>query len=373
MKKVLGPVPMSKFSWQRAAVAAGAAMVAAAGCKDRESVAPGASRGQPPPPAVTASAGACSAPGQPADASNVAELPQKTGAFCLDPAGSDRGYGEGAKNGIEGICDLFDGECAVYQKLGVKRVIEARWIDGGGSSATIDVKLSRFASPEQALAMFTKRAVGGGDPAHPDTPKPVEAGGLAALGIGNLYLWRGAELAEITYNDAEASTEQVTAKGNALLPALAKELGAKMPGATELPAAVKLLPAAGRLPMGLTFEPADALVPGGGRGAFGYYKDGDKRWRVLAIAGKDEGQAKDWYKVLAAKGSAGKKVGGADSTLLMVGEPKAEWIVARAGASIFGIGDEALVLRDGMSAEDHAQVCLPADAKQKRLAELLPK
>ncbi len=327
-------------------------------------------RGAPPPEAAKPAASACSAARRPNDPSNLTELPAKAGAFCLDPEGNDHGFGEGAKGPLEGICDLFDGECGLYQKLGVKRVVEARYVDGGGSKATIDVRLSRFGSPEQALAMFTKRAVGGGDPAHPDAPKPLAAGGMAALGIGNAYLWRGAELAEITYNDADASAAQIAAKTGELLPGLAKEMGGMMPGALELPTAVKLLPSEGRLPIGVSYEAADALVPGVGGGAFGYYKDGDKRWRVLALAAKDEPQAKDRWKTLSSGGHEDKKAGG---VLLLLGQPKAEWLVARAGATIVGIGDEVLVLREGMTPDEHGKVCLSIDDKRARLKELVAK
>jgi len=343
-------------------------------CKDRETpVRERPARGDPPPPApAKPAASACSGASHPNDPANLVELPATAGPFCLDPAGSDHGYGDGAKGALEGICDLFDGECAVYQKLGVKRVVEARYVDGGGSSATINVILSRFASPEQALAMFTKRALGGGDPAHPDTPKPLAAGGLAALGIGNAYLWRGAELAEITYNDGDASAEQIAAKGSALLPPLAKELAAKMPGATDLPAAVKLLPEAARLPLGLSYEPTDALVPGAGAGAFGYYQEGDKRWRVLAMAERDEAQAKDVLKTIAAGGVEEKGIGDA-AVRVLAGARKTEWIVGRKGARIVGVGDETLVLRPDQSADDHAKVCLTQDDKRKRVRELLEK
>ncbi|MEM9693590.1 MAG: DUF6599 family protein, partial [Myxococcota bacterium] len=149
---------------------------AAIGCKEE---AADGGRKPPPPPPAAASAGACAKPGKPADPKNVAMLPAKlpTGDFCLDPTGSDQAYGEGSGQPIDGICDLFDGECEIYKRHGVERVVEVRYVDGGGSGATIDVYLSRYSSREKAYAMFTKRVVGDGDPAHPDTPKPIKGGG----------------------------------------------------------------------------------------------------------------------------------------------------------------------------------------------------
>jgi hypothetical protein len=302
----------------------------------------------------------------------VSALPPRAGKFCLDPGGSDRGYGEGAKEPLKpGICDVFDGECEIYVQHGAKRVNEARYLDDGGSKATIDVKHSRFGSPEQALAMFTKRALGAGDPAHPDTPRPIEGGGLATLGLGNAYVWRGVDLAEITVNDADLSVEQLRKRGEELLPPLVKELGNRFAGATELPAAAKLLPAEARLPNGIRYELADLLVTGGGEGAFGFYRDGDRRWRVLAVTATSEDEAKTTLTKLTAGGTTEPGPGGG-ATRVVVGPTKAEWLIARSGTTVMGIGDEALVLRAGMSEEERGKRGLPLEEKRTRLTKLVP-
>lgn len=341
-------------------------------CKANEQASAPARR-EPPPPAPKPSPSACgSGPGQVNDATNLTLLPATAGSFCIDRSGTDRGYGEGAQGPLEGICDLFDGECAIYQKLAVKRVVEARYVDGGGSSATIDVKLSWFASPEHALAMFTKRALGGGDPGHPDTPKPLSAGAMAALGIGNAYLWRGVSLAEITYNDADASVEQISKKANALLPPLAKELGDKLPGDLAPPAAVKLLPGEDRLPMGIGYELPDAPLPAPAPRAIGFYRNGDKRWRVGAYAPKDEAHAKAIVKPTSMRGASEEKGLGEQAWRFLVGAGDAEAVQARKGAKVMLVMDEPLVLRSGMSVEQRRLLCLPLEEKRERLRALLP-
>ncbi|MBM4374145.1 MAG: SPOR domain-containing protein [Deltaproteobacteria bacterium] len=330
-------------------------------------------RGAPPPPVETAKpAGAtCARPTKVADPSNVAALPPRAGNFCLDPSGSDRGYGDGAKEPLKpGICDVFDGECEIYVQHGAKRVNEARYVDDGGSKATVDVKHSRFGSPEQALAMFTKRALGAGDPAHPDTPRPIEGGGLATLGLGNAYVWRGSDLAEITVNDAELSVDELKKRGDELLPALVKDVGDRFTGPTELPGAAKLLPTKARLPNGIRYELADLLVTGGGAGAFGFYRDGDRRWRVLAAATTSEADAKAALAKLAA-GGAPEKGPGDGATRVVVGPTKAEWLILRSGSNVLGVGDELLVLRAGMSDDERAKRSLTLDEKRSRLAALV--
>ncbi len=337
------------------------------GCKDEPAV-----RREPPPPA--AAKGNCSAPMRANDPRNIRLFPPRSGSFCLDPNGSDKGFGQAANNPLNGICNLFDGECEIYKYFKVKRVVEARYVDGAASSATIDVYLSQFETEQHAYAMFGKRVVGDGDPAHPDTPKPIAGGGAAVLGVGNAYLWRGRFLAELTYNDDKASAAIIRSAANKLLPPLVKALGDKLDGTTQLPAAATVLPKPDRLAAGIRMHTKDVLgYAGMPAGAFGYYKSGNKRWRVLSIVAADEAQAKDVFKTLGSSGAAREK-GIGDSAVRIVNvndQPKTEWIVARKANRLLGIGDERLVLREGMSAAEHRAVALSQDDKRDKLKALL--
>lgn len=342
-----------------------------AACQEKQT----APRREPPPPA--AKPAACSGERKVNDAENVKLFPSDAGPFCLDPAGSDKAYGEGTKNPLNGICNLFDGECEIYLSGGVKRVVEARYVDGKGSGATIDVYLSKYESTEAAFAMFTKRVVGDLDPAHPDMAKPTAGGGAAALGIGNAYLWRGAHLAEITYNDAAANTEkEIREKADALLPSLVKAFGDKLPGKPELPASASKLPKEGQLTLGIRFL-NDALlgIKGTGGGAFGYYADGATRWRVLSVSKGDADQAKDLLKSFSQSGGAAKEKGIGDAATRFMhtpmGLPKTEWLVARKGDWVVGIGDEDRVLREGMTPEEHRDKTLSLEKKRELLKKIL--
>jgi hypothetical protein len=209
-----------------------------------------------------------------------------------------------------------------------------------------------------------------------DTPRPITAGGLGALGIGNAYVWRSAELAEITYNDAEATAEQVAQKGNALLPALATALGEKLPGSSELPASVKLLPTDDRLPMGIRYEMSEALGKAASPGAIGYYQQGDKRWRVVVFAARDEAHAAKLLREVSTNAvdkeplAPAQKLG-RGSARLVVGATKSEWLAGENGVSVVGVGDEPLVLREGMSEVERERLCLSRDQKQEKLTQLL--
>src|SRR5689334_7683078 len=118
-----------------------------AGCRDKA-----APRREPPPPSdkpATCAGGG----GKIGDAVSAPLFPGATGGFCLDPNGGEKTFGDSAAQPIDRICDLFDGECEIYLGYGVRRVVEARYVDGSGSPATIDVHLSKFGLNEGAYAM----------------------------------------------------------------------------------------------------------------------------------------------------------------------------------------------------------------------------
>lgn len=342
---------------------------ATSGCDEK----PSSSSAPKPSAAAAAKPSPCSQEPKLADPANAEYLPTEVGSFCLDPSGSDRAYGTEAKEDIDGLCRVIDGDCELYKQHDVERVIEIRYVDGGGSPATIDLYLSRFASRDKAYAMFTKRVVGDTDPGHPDAARPLEAGGAAALGIGNAYLWRGSFLAEMTLSDGTASTDALRERADQLLPKLCTELGKKLPGKVEPPPAVAALPEAKRLPLGVRFVTEQVLgIDDTGPGAVGYYRADDLRWRLLSIRGADEERAEDVLATMKkSPGAREDEALGEDAILLMQrtgpGSPQAEWLIARKGSSLYGIGDEFLVLRDGMTPEEHRKRTLPTETKRKRL------
>lgn len=350
------------------------AMILTCGCRSNES------KGTPPPPpAPLPKANACEAGGgRLSDAQAAAVVPRKSSGFCLDPNGGDKVYGEGAALPIDKICDMFDGECEIYKGFGVRRVVEMRYVDGKGAAATINVYLSKFGSADGAYAMFTKRVVGDGDPAGEDMPRAIAGGGAAALGVGNAYLWRGSYLVELTYNDETAAEPAIKAASDKLLVPLVKDIGDKLPGDTDLPASAGALPPEKRLPLGIRLATKDLFdLAGVGPGAFGYYRDGDKRYRLASMIRADEEQAKDVLGTLSKEQGATKEKGIGDGAVRFMrkeGEgPTTEWIVARTGARLMGIGDEVRALRSGMSADDVAKVSLSKDDKMAKLKEALAK
>lgn len=375
-----------------------ASLSSLAGCGDppkRDTPPPGvavtvsgasSSRGAPPPGASAKVEVCKGGGGEIKDAESSAFFPRTVGGYCVNPDGTFKAFGEKTSKPINAICEFFDGGCEMYLSRGIKRTVRFDYVDGAGSPATVETTLSQFASAEHAFAMFSARAVGDEDPARADMWKPVEVGSIAGLGTGSLVAWIGPYLLELSYvnTDESGDVKKLKASGDRVLPLVAKDIIGKIAqkvtsGATP-PAAVAKLPKENMIPLGITFALDKLLnVDGTKSGAMGHYKDGDKRYRYLVIARDDQDQAKDVIRTFAkTKGAQEEKAAGDGGIRLMVqegeGAPKAEWLLARAGNLVVGVGDESLALTAGQSAAEHDKVSLSKDDKIKKLkaVTLLP-
>jgi hypothetical protein len=333
----------------------------------------------PSPPAASATPTACAAGGGTIGDADVASyFPRQANGYCVDPHTETRSYGTGTPKPLDAICtEAFNGECEVYKSFGLQRVTIFRYVDGAGTPGSIEVVLSRYASAEGAYAMFTKRVVSDSDPARQGAPNDLQVPGAGALGTGSAYVWRGQLFVELTYSNEQQTPQQLAKTSAELLSSLGKQVTQKLPGPAALPEAAALLPQEHRVPLGISFEPADAFgVSGAGAGAYGYYREGTVRWRVVAVPRSDEEQAKDVLgSLLKREGAAKEKDIGDGAVRLMVGElaegARAEWIVARKGSRVVGMGDESTVLRAGMSGAEREKLSLTREQKIKRLREML--
>jgi hypothetical protein len=150
-----------------------------------------------------------------------------------------------------------------------------------------------------------------------------------------------------------------------------------MPGDATLPPAVLALPTENRLPMGVAYAVGDVFgVPGIGGGAVGYYKDGERRYRVVALLRPDEDAAGDVLETL-------KKTAHATTLKELLfpamafgserddSAPRTDWVAGRKGSRVFGVGDEELVLGGGRSKEDEQRLKLTKDEKVARLKKIV--
>ncbi|MDP9002232.1 MAG: hypothetical protein M3O46_19235 [Myxococcota bacterium] len=299
--------------------------------------------------------------------------------YCLDPQSEPKTYGDKAKLSMDEVCTTaFDGECEVYKSFGLERVVVARYVDGNGAPNSVEVNLSRFATQDGAYAMFTKRVVADGDPARASV-KPMAAGAAAATSSSNAYVWRGQYLVELTFvtEDTKMTPADMSRANEQSTGAIAKDIGGRLPGGSGLPAAATVLPVPSRLPLGIAYYPRDALgLSGVGPAAVGYYRDGDKRWRDLAVVRLDADGAKETFRAFRLRpGAASIKGLGDEAVHLFLQEApdraKAEYVVARKGSLMAAVGDEELVLDPSTPLERQAPLKLTKDEKLQKLTEWL--
>ena len=341
---------------------------------------------QPPPaPPPSASASAPSSDlcaeggGVNTDAVSAPFIPRAVGHYCIDPQSEPKTYGAQGKMSMDEVCTTaFDGECEVYKRFGLDRVVVLRFVDGTGAPNSVEVNLSRFATSDGAYAMFTKRVVADGDPAAA-TVKPAAFGAVGATSSSNAYVWRGSYLVELTFvtEDTKMTPEQMAAQNESATGAIAREIGSRLPGPTDLPPAAAALPDAQRLALGIAYHPKEALgVSGVGPAAVGYYKDGDKRWRQVAVSRADVEGAKEVFRAFKLKpGSLPIKGVGDEAVQVVVQEApdraKAEYVVARRASLVAAVGDEELVLDPGTPNEKQTSLKMTHDEKLARLTAWL--
>jgi hypothetical protein len=268
---------------------------------------------------------------------------------CLEPKGDTRTYGEQAKSTLEELCTTaFDGECEVYRGFGVKRVVGVRYAEGNGKQGTVEVYVNRFATKAGALAMFTKRVVGESDPADPQAPKSFGAGERSAMGTGRGYVWSGEYLVELTYTNDDGSLTQdaFKASADAVIAPIGKAIGAALPADTSAVPSLAALPVGSQIPGGVAFYPADGFgIPHMGPVALGFYRDGETRFRIFAIARGDATDAKSDMRLFKTRPKAKPEAGLGEEAVSLELEGGAEkggaaFVVTRVGNTILGVGSE---------------------------------
>jgi hypothetical protein len=355
---------------------------ASSGCKDDAKSDSPPPPPPPPLPSASQSAGAsvcADGGGQDTDRISAPFIPRAAGGYCIDPQSEPKTYGDKGKLTMDDVCtSAFDGECEVYKRFGLDRVVVLRYIDGTGAPNSVEVNLSRFTTADGAYAMFTKRVVADGDPARA-TVKPMDAGAAAASSSSNAYVWRGQYLAELTFvtEDTKMTPQQMAQANDQSTGAIARDIGGNLPGSTDLLPSAASLPSGQRISLGVAYYPRDALgLASIGPVAVGYYKDGDKRWRDVAMVRGDTDAAKEVFRAFRLRpGALPVKGLGDEAVQVTIQEApdraKAEYIVARKGTTVAAIGDEELVLDPSTPSDKLAPLKLTKDEKTQKLAAWL--
>ncbi|MGA2448665.1 MAG: DUF6599 family protein [Polyangiaceae bacterium] len=342
------------------------------------------SHGTPPPPqpapasdAAAEHADLCAGGGgQDIDAISAPFVPRAGGGYCLDPQGEPKTYGDKGKFSMDEVCTTaFDGECDVYKRFGLDRLVLLRYVDGSGAPNSVELSLSRFATVDGAYSMFTKRVVADADPAQASV-KPLTAGGAAALGSSNAYVWRGVYLAELTFvsEDPKMTPAMIAAANGRSTALIAREIGSKLPGPLDLPASAAALPTASRIALGVAYHPKDALgISGIGPVAVGYYREGDKRWRCVALVRSDVEGAKEAMRAFKLKGGGASIKGVGDDAVFAMLQDASErsrtaYVIARKGTLVAAIGDEEFAAGSEIGGDAAPAIKLSKEEKVAKLA-----
>jgi hypothetical protein len=322
--------------------------------------------------------GACAeGGGRVTDTEAASFFPREAGHHCIDPNGETRSYGEHARLTLNEVCvQQFAGECEVYKRFGLRRVVSVRYVDGAGGPGTVVVFLSRFDSREGAFGFYHWRILGPADPATltlESTPGEVHG----VLGAARAYVWKGQYVVELAYANELESPDALPVKARPVLAALTEALGQALPGEVVLPVEARHLPERDRIPHGFRYEMDDLLgVAGVGPGAIAHYQSGRRRFRKFALSRSDEDAAKDVVKMLRRIPGA-KEVERPARAVVVIRTPSPadagviEWVITRQKAWVFGVSDEDLGRTLEQSREERAAIELPTAEKIEALERLV--
>jgi hypothetical protein len=326
--------------------------------------------------AALAGASACSAALDDVSRAALESLPLQTDSFCVDAYAGVHVYAASAPDSLARACERVLGPgCQDQPEEGLERVSTLRYLVRAAPGPNIDVVLSRFDTTAGAYAHFTAATLGENDPAQLGL-KALDDAGSALFQSDDVLGWRGRHVFWLHYSDEQRppSDNRLAAKHH--LPELAQSLGHALPGEDGLPLAVQRLPEAQRVPLGVRLVLGDALgVAGLGMSAQGYYAEGSKRWRVIAIVRPDAESAKDVLSTLS-RHPAAKKIKGAPFDAVqfierrLPTEPVVGWVVGQRAEVVYGIGDEASVLPEFMPAQREAAVKLSLLEKLVKLSRI---
>jgi hypothetical protein len=292
-----------------------------------------------------------------ADALSAPFLPRTVAGFCLDPHGDEKTYGEKGKLQIGELCTTaLDGGCEEYKRFGVTRSVIVHYVANAGP-ASVEVFLSRFAG-DGAYAIYTTRLTGEADPTDehaarklPDVTSLPAASG--AMGTGKAYAVRGSYFLELTYTNDQETPDQLKKSSDVILTALAKAIASTLPQTPDVPASAKALPQADLVPNGVMYFDKDLLgVPNAGAGAVGYFKSAKpKRYRMVSAVREGVEPAKDLIHLLRAQPGALPVANLGDDAVEVVLQAsperaKIDWIIARKGPNVMGVGDEEFASED---------------------------
>lgn len=302
-------------------------------------------------------------------------LPARPPGFCLDPHGRAHQYGPTAELPLARACaEVLGPGCDTIS--GLRSVLAARYLPDGASTSSVDVVLAELDTSLTAAAYLGELTLGDADPAELALV-PLGAPPSLVLDGSRLLARRGRHVAWLSHSHPDLAEREGSAEARRDLEALARGLVAALPAAdAELPV-LAALPSADRLPGGERVLLGEALdLPGFAPSARGHYRSGNKRWRVVTVVRPDPEAAADVFDTLRRQPTARAIRNAALEVVEYTergapSEPPLTWVFARAGAVIYGVGDEPFARGEQRSAREQAEVELSLQEKLLELTGLI--
>ena len=283
---------------------------------------------------------------------------------------------------MDEVCTTaFDGECEVYKRFGLDRVVVLRYVDGSGAPEqrrgqplALRDRRRRVRDVHQARRRRRRPGEGHGEAAR-------RPGGAGATSSSNAYVWRGQYLAELTFVTEDTKmTPEAMAQANEQSTGADRQGHRRQASRPDRPAALgrARCPPRPHLPLGVAYYPKDALGadgdrPGRGRAttrtatsagvtsrSCGATPTPPRRRSALQAASPGARPSRAWATRRCRSSSRRPPIAPRRSTS---SRGKAPTVVA--------VGDEELVLDPGRPATSMAPLKLAHDEKLVKLAALL--
>jgi len=281
-----------------------------------------------------------------ADASVAAWFPRALGTFCIDPNADQRVFGADAGLPVADAAELLSLDADELERSGLRQVVAIKYVEDATEPGRLVASVLDFASPEAAYGFFTERLARAAEVGRPAYTS-FDAGAAAVLGDTTAYVVRAAAVLRLDFANSRLPPAELVPIARPVLSALARDIGARLPGPATLPPAARLLPEAARVPLSLRYFARDLEgFDGVGPGAVASYADGADRFRLALAVRLDADAGKDVLSTLRKReGSRVLKHAPYDATRVAEEDAQAgavrEWIFGRKGALVAGVALDA--------------------------------
>jgi hypothetical protein len=301
-------------------------------------------------------------------------FPRTEGAYCIDANADQRVFGLGGTLLVADAAEVLTLDAEELARSEVVTVVSLAYVEDAPEPGRVGASVTSFATPDAAYAFFTRRV---GDAAELGRPafEPLEAGAAAVLGETSAFVVRAQAVLRLEFANGRLPPARLASAARPVLSALAKQIGARLPGSEKLPPAAQLLPETDRAPLSIRYFARDlAGFEGVGAGALATYVEGARRYRLALAVRPDADAGKDVLSTLRKReGSRVLKHEPYDATRVaendaLTGAAR-EWIFGRKGRVLAGVAFDVppRAAPKGAPPEREAAV-----QKVKRLLDRLP-